>query len=117
MLPSGAAMDARTRPLVRSIRSSRRAMLELSQRMGALSRGEDVEDGQIAGDLGAAFGGLQGTLAAIVAQARTIAAGDLRRNVDVPGALGESIQRMTGNLRAMVGRTQTVSDEERAVHA
>ena len=95
--------------LLQAFRDSRNGMLELSRRMTALSRGEPVEAGRIAGDLGTAFSSLQGAFAAIVEQARTIAQGDLRRDVQVPGALGEAIQRMTGNLRAMVGRTQSVS--------
>ncbi len=97
--------------LVQAFRESRAAMLELARRMIALSRGEKVAAGGIAGDLGAAFHRLQTSLDAVAEQARTIAAGDLRRDVDVAGALGEAIHRMTGNLRSMVGRTQTVSNE------
>jgi methyl-accepting chemotaxis protein len=95
--------------LLMAFRDSRTAMLELSRRMTALSRGEPVDASEIPGDLGAAFARLQTSLSAIVGQARTIAAGDLRRDVEVPGELGDSIQRMTSNLRAMVGRTQNVS--------
>jgi len=95
--------------LLQAFRESRDGMLELSRRMTALSRGEQVDAARIAGDLGAAFAGLQVAFAAIVEQARTISQGDLRREVDVPGALGEAIRRMTENLRAMVGRTQGVS--------
>ncbi|HET6440536.1 MAG TPA: methyl-accepting chemotaxis protein [Anaeromyxobacter sp.] len=95
--------------LIQIFRESRVGMLELSRRMAALARGEGVEAGSVPGDLGAAFGALSGAFAATVEQARTIAQGDLRRDVDVPGGLGEAIQRMTGNLRSMVGRTQNVS--------
>jgi methyl-accepting chemotaxis protein len=95
--------------LLQVFRESRSGMLELSRRMTALARGEAVDAGRIAGDLGAAFASLQATLGAIVEQAQTIAQGDLRRDVDVRGALGEALQRMTGNLRSMVGRTQSVS--------
>jgi methyl-accepting chemotaxis protein len=95
--------------LVQTFRESRDGMLELSRRMTALSRGEAVDAARIAGDLGAAFAGLQSAFTVIAEQARTISQGDLRRDVDVPGALGEAIQRMTENLRTMVGRTQGVS--------
>ena len=95
--------------LLQAFRESRRGMLELSRRMTALSRGEPADAARIAGDLGAAFAGLQAALAAIVDQARTISQGDLRLEVSIPGALGEAFQRMTENLRAMVGRTQGVS--------
>ncbi len=97
--------------LIQAFRSSREGMLELARRMGAVSRGEVVAAGQIQGDLGAAFERLQGALQAVGDQARTIAEGDLRRDVDVPGALGHAIQRMTGNLRTMVGHTQAVSSD------
>ena len=95
--------------LLRTFRESRDALVELSRRMIALARGEAVEKGRLAGDLGAAFQSLNATLSATVDQARTIAQGDLRRDVVAPGELGEALQRMTANLRAMVGRTQTVS--------
>ncbi len=97
--------------LVQAFRESRAAMLELARRMVALSRGEQVESGGIAGDLGAAFQHLHASLEAVAEQARTIAAGDLRRDIDVTGTLGDAIQRMTGNLRSMVGKTQSVSNE------
>lgn len=97
--------------LVQAFRESRAALLELARRMVALSRGEQVESGGIAGDLGAAFQRLQASLEAVAEQARTIAAGDLQRDVDVAGTLGDAIQRMTGNLRSMVGRTRSVSNE------
>ena len=96
--------------LIQAFRVSREGMLELSRRMGALARGEAAaEASEVKGHLGAAFTGLQQALQAIAEQARTIAGGDLRRDMAVPGALGEAIQRMTANLRAMVGRTQEVS--------
>jgi len=95
--------------LIQVFRSSRTGMLELAQRMAALSRGESVAAARIAGDLGEAFDRLQGSFQAIVNQAQTIAKGDLRRDVDVPGALGSAMQQMTGNLRGMVGQTQSVS--------
>jgi methyl-accepting chemotaxis protein len=97
--------------LIQAFRSSRTGMLELSRRMTALSRGEPVTGDRITGDLGEAFERLQGAFEAIVGQAKTIAAGDLRRDVVVPGALGEAMQRMTGNLRTVVGRTQGVSGD------
>jgi methyl-accepting chemotaxis protein len=95
--------------LLHAFRDSREAMLELSRRMTALARGEQVEAQRVAGDLGVAFEALQASLASVAEQARTIAQGDLRRDVEVPGALGEAIRRMTQNLRAMVGRTQGAS--------
>ncbi len=95
--------------LLQAFRESRDGMLELSRRMTALSRGEPVDAARIAGDLGAAFAGLQTAFVAIADQARTISQGDLRQDMAVPGALGEAIQRMTENLRTMVGRTQNVS--------
>ena len=95
--------------LIQVFRDSRSGMLELAQRMTALSRGERVEAARIPGDLGAAFDRLQAAFQAIVDQAQTIAKGDLRRDVDVPGSLGTAIQQMTGNLRGMVGQTQSVS--------
>jgi methyl-accepting chemotaxis protein len=95
--------------LIQVFRASRGGMLELAERMSALSRGESVDAARIPGDLGAAFDRLQGSFLAIVAQAQTIAKGDLRRDVDVPGALGSAMQQMTGNLRGMVGQTQSVS--------
>ncbi|WP_242393477.1 methyl-accepting chemotaxis protein [Anaeromyxobacter oryzisoli] len=97
--------------LIQAFRDSRTGMLELSRRMAALSRGEAIEGAAIAGDLGDAFGQLQRAFEAIVGQARTIAEGDLRRDVEVPGALGVAMQRMTGNLRTVVGRTQGVSGD------
>ncbi|HYD40076.1 MAG TPA: methyl-accepting chemotaxis protein, partial [Anaeromyxobacter sp.] len=97
--------------LLQAFQESRNAMRELERRMIALSRGETVDGSRIPGDLGEAFARLQESLQGIAEQARTIAAGDLRRDVDVPGTLGASIQRMTGNLRVMVGRTQSVSAE------
>ncbi len=97
--------------LILAFRRSREGMLELARRMTALSRGESILGGQIAGDLGQAFDRLQQALQAIGDQARTISEGDLRRDVDVAGALGQAIQRMTGNLRSMVGRTQGVSKD------
>jgi methyl-accepting chemotaxis protein len=97
--------------LVQAFRASREAMLELVGRMDALSRGERIAGRGIAGDLGEAFSRLQTSLEAVVEQARTIAGGDLRRDVEVTGALGDALQRMTGNLRGMVGRTQAVSGE------
>jgi methyl-accepting chemotaxis protein len=95
--------------LIQVFRESRAGMLELAQRMIALSRGETVTAARIRGDLGEAFERLQGSFQAIVAQAQTIAKGDLRRDVEVPGALGSAMQQMTGNLRGMVGQTQSVS--------
>jgi methyl-accepting chemotaxis protein len=95
--------------LIQVFRESRGGMLELAQRMVALSRGEAVDAARISGDLGAAFDRLQSSFQAIVTQAQTIAKGDLRRDVDVPGALGSAMQQMTGHLRGMVGQTQAVS--------
>jgi len=97
--------------LIQAFRASRAGMLELARRMDRLSRGELIDAGRIEGDLGAAFGRLQDALQATVEQATTIAQGDLRRDLEVPGTLGQAIQRMTANLRTMVGRTQTVSGE------
>jgi methyl-accepting chemotaxis protein len=101
--------------LIQAFRRSREAMMDLAARMEALSRGEALEAARIAGDLGAAFDELQGAFRATVDQARTIAEGDLRRDVDAPGALGKALQRMTGNLRGMVGRTQAVSGDVRQI--
>ena len=95
--------------LIQAFRESQAAMVALADRMTALSRGEVGDQARIAGDLGERFAGLQRAFGAIVDQATTIASGDLRRDVQVPGALGEAIQRMTGNLRAMVGQTQSTS--------
>jgi methyl-accepting chemotaxis protein len=95
--------------LLQVFRGSRSGMIELAQRMIALSRGEAVDAARIPGDLGAAFERLQGSFHAIVTQAQTIAKGDLRRDVEVPGALGSAMQQMTGHLRGMVGQTQQVS--------
>jgi methyl-accepting chemotaxis protein len=97
--------------LVQAFRRSREGMLELASRMTALSRGEALEAARVAGDLGGAFDRLQAAFHAMVVQARTISEGDLRRDVDVPGALGQAIQSMTGQLRGMVGRTQAVSGD------
>jgi methyl-accepting chemotaxis protein len=101
--------------LIVEFRRSREAMMDLAARMEALSRGEALDAARVAGDLGAAFDGLQGAFRATVDQARTIAEGDLRRDVDAPGALGQALQRMTGNLRGMVGRTQSVSGDVRQI--
>jgi methyl-accepting chemotaxis protein len=101
--------------LVQAFRRSREGMLLLASRMTALSRGEALEGGRVAGDLGGAFDRLQASIEAMVVQARTIAEGDLRRDVDAPGALGQAIQRMTGHLRGMVGRTQSVSGDMREI--
>jgi methyl-accepting chemotaxis protein len=95
--------------LIQAFRLSREGMIDLATRMTALSRGEALETDVVAGDLGAAFGRLQASFQAMVEQAGTIAQGDLRSDVDAPGALGQAIQRMTGHLRGMVGRTQAVS--------
>jgi methyl-accepting chemotaxis protein len=95
--------------LINVFRESRSGMLELAERMIALSKGEAVTAARISGDLGAAFDRLQGSFQAIVTQAQTIAKGDLRRDVEVPGSLGSAMQQMTGNLRGMVGQTQAVS--------
>ncbi len=95
--------------LLQAFQESRKGMRELSRRMIALSLGERVDADRIPGDLGAAFSRLQDSLQGIGEQARTIAEGDLRRDLDVPGTLGASIRRMTDNLRTVVGRTQTVS--------
>jgi methyl-accepting chemotaxis protein len=101
--------------LVQAFRRSREGMLELVSRMTALSRGEALAVGGVAGDLGSAFDRLQSSIDAMVVQARTIAEGDLRRDVEAPGALGQAIQRMTGHLRGMVGRTQSVSGDMREI--
>jgi methyl-accepting chemotaxis protein len=95
--------------LLQAFRESRNGMRELSRRMTALSRGEAVDGSRISGDLGAAFARLQESLDGIAEQARTIASGDLRKDAEIPGKLGEAIQKMMTNLRAMVGRTQSVS--------
>ena len=60
-------------------------------------------------DLGEAFERLRTSLQATVLQARTISDGDLRRDAEVPGELGAALQRMTGNLRSMVGGTQAAA--------
>jgi methyl-accepting chemotaxis protein len=86
-------------------------MLDLASRMTALSRGETIEASPIQGDLGQAFARLHGSFQAIVDQAQTIAQGDLRKDADIPGALGTAVQRMTLNLRSVVGNTQAVSNE------
>ncbi|MGC3998983.1 MAG: CheR family methyltransferase [Anaeromyxobacter sp.] len=95
--------------LLQPFRASRQAMLELSRRMAAMARGEVVDASRIQGDLGAAFEQLQAALQGVADQARTIAGGDLRKDAELPGALGQALQRMTGNLRTMVGRTQGVA--------
>jgi methyl-accepting chemotaxis protein len=96
--------------LIAAFRESQSAMLQLARMMIALSKGEMSGDSaRIPGDLGAHFDQLQGAFRAIVDQAQTIAQGDLRKDVDVPGALGQAIQQMTSNLRSMVGQTQSVS--------
>ena len=101
--------------LVQAFRGSREAMIDLAARMEALSRGDTLAAARIAGDLGGAFDELQNAFRATVEQARTIAEGDLRRDVEAPGALGQALQRMTGNLRGMVGRTQAVSGDVRQI--
>ncbi len=101
--------------LIVAFRRSREAMMDLVARMEALSRGEALDASRVAGDLGGAFDELQNAFSATVAQARTIAEGDLRRDVEAPGALGQALQRMTGNLRGMVGRTQAVSGDVRQI--
>jgi methyl-accepting chemotaxis protein len=97
--------------LVQAFRESQAAMVALGQRMSELSRGEVGDQARVAGDLGARFDELQRSFRAIVEQATTIAAGDLRRDVEIPGALGQAVQRMTGNLRNMVGQTQQASGD------
>ncbi len=97
--------------LLLAFRESRVGMLEMAKRMALLARGEAVDARSISGDLGSAFARLQDAFAAIVDQAQTIASGDLRKDVDVPGAIGGAMQRMTGNLRDVVRRTQSVSGE------
>jgi HAMP domain-containing protein len=97
--------------LLQTFRESRVGMLEMSKRMALLARGEPVDAGSIQGDLGSAFARLQDAFAVIVDQAQTIASGDLRKDVDIPGAIGGAMQRMTGNLRDVVRRTQSVSGE------
>jgi methyl-accepting chemotaxis protein len=104
--------------LIAAFRESQAALRALGSRMTALSRGEQAVNGErIAGDLGAHFEALEQAFGAIVAQATTIAAGDLRRDVAVPGALGQAMQRMTGNLRSMVGQTQETSSGVRDIVA
>jgi len=95
--------------LVEAFRRSRSAMLELVRRMSALARGDDASGARIAGDLGDAFERLRSALEATVLQARTISDGDLRRDAAIPGELGSALQRMTGNLRSMVGGTQSAA--------
>ncbi len=101
--------------LVAAFRDSQRGLRALSAMLGALARGEAPGQGVVAGDLGASFDRLQAALASIVEQAVTIAAGDLRRDVDAPGALGSALQRMTGNLRAIAVETQRVSQDVGAI--
>ncbi len=101
--------------LIQAFRRSREGMMDLAAGMAALARGEALGAARIAGDLGGAFERLQAAFQDMVVQARTIAEGDLRRDVDAPGALGQAIQRMTGNLRGMVGRTQSVSGDIREI--
>jgi len=97
--------------LVQAFRESQAAMVALGERMAGLARGEVADQGRLAGDLGARFDELQRSFRAIVEQAGTIAAGDLRRDVEIPGALGQAVLRMTGHLRGMVGQTQRASSD------
>ncbi len=92
--------------LLRAFRDSRDGMRRLSDVMVALGRGELAARPDIAGDLGTSFGSLHGSLQAIAVQAQKIAEGDLRQDVEVPGTLGDSIRRMSANLRGMVGQSQ-----------
>ncbi|MGC4117129.1 MAG: methyl-accepting chemotaxis protein [Myxococcales bacterium] len=95
--------------LLRAFQESRRGLLRLAEMMVALSRGELGERPDLAGELGRCFGELHAALKAIGDQAQKIAQGDLRLDVEVPGALGDSIRQMSQNLRSMVGQSQTGS--------
>jgi methyl-accepting chemotaxis protein len=95
--------------LVAAFRDSQRGLRALAEMIGGLARGEAIQGGRVAGDLGAAFEQLRAAMGGIVEQARTISHGDLRRDVDAPGELGGALQRMTANLRAIAGDTQAVS--------
>ncbi len=92
--------------LARAFRESQVALLALTEKMQLLSRGEAVSGGELSGDLGRAFERLADALSNTILQARTIAEGDLRREVDASGALGAALDRMTRNLRGMVGNMQ-----------
>ncbi|MDP1822804.1 MAG: methyl-accepting chemotaxis protein [Archangium sp.] len=95
--------------LIQSFRSSQRGLLQLSEQMRVLSRGDTAVGAEMPGELGLAFGQLSGALLATVTQAKTIAQGDLRSEVQVTGELGLAINQMTTNLRSMVGHTQDVA--------
>jgi methyl-accepting chemotaxis protein len=106
----GAALEGDS-GLVAAFRGGQAGLRALQERLAALARGELPEGDGVEGDLGATFGRLRASFGDVVAQAETIARGDLRRDVDAPGALGRALQEMTGRLRGMVGRTQSVSSE------
>jgi methyl-accepting chemotaxis protein len=95
--------------LLRAFRESQGAMRRLADLMVSLSRGEVADEIKVPGDLGRTFDQLLKAFRAMAESAKTIAEGDLSRDVDIPGALGSAIQRMTANLRQMVGQTQSVS--------
>lgn len=97
--------------LIATFRSSQKGLLQLSEQMRVLARGEAATVTEMQGDLGRAFGQLNGALSATIAQAKTIARGDLRSEVQVTGELGSAINQMTTNLRAMVGHTQDVAKQ------
>jgi methyl-accepting chemotaxis protein len=97
--------------LCRVLRDCRDGMRELAERMNALASGDHAaaDARRLGGDLGTAFEGLRTSLDGVVRQASTIAQGDLRGDFAAPGVLGAAIQRMTANVRATVGGTQTVA--------
>jgi len=97
--------------LIAAFRSSQQGLLQLSEQMRVLSRGDVAAAAELPGELGLAFGQLNSALSATISQAKTIAKGDLRNEVPVTGELGTAINQMTTNLRGMVGHTQDVAKQ------
>ncbi len=92
--------------LLAAFRASQAGLLQLSNEMSVLARGDIANGARLAGDLGVAFTQLSAALGATISQAKTIAQGDLRKDIQVSGELGAAIHQMTKNLRGMVGQTQ-----------
>ncbi len=97
--------------LITAFRASQLGLIKLSNQMQSLARGDSVTVEGVVGDLGISFRKLGDALGATIAQAKTIAAGDLRRDMDGNGDLASAIHLMTQKLRSMVGQTQDVGSK------
>ena len=111
------AMAEERSGLLSFFRRSQLAQARLADAMVRLSRGEVSDAETLGGDLGRSFGQLNDALRETILQARTIAEGDLRRDMEVEGPLGEAVQRMTRRLRDAVGQMQGTGGELEAIVA